>query len=631
MLDALRRGAQTWVAKILFGILIISFGVFWGIEDVFRGAARGSLATVGKSEISATDFQQAFQTQLQEISRQAGKRISAEEARAAGFDKMVLQRLVNDAAVSEHGRELKLAISDEALVDNLKNEEGLQGADGKFSRAMLEEVMRQMGVNERGLFAILRKDEIKRQLVTALANSIAVPQSLLDVQHAWSAEARRLEHFTISPDKVTVSEPDEAALKSTYEANKRRFVEPEFRKFAVLLLTVEDLKKNVAVTEEEIKATYERTKETYDVPEKRRVQQIAFKDKAAAEEAKKALDGGKSFRDVAKDAGATEADINLGLVTKKQMIDKVVAEAAFKLNRDEVSPVIEGRFRPVIVRVVEIQPGKESTLTEVSEKIKDALAKERASPELRSLYDQVVDSRNLGKSHQEIAEALKIRLVEIEAADRTNKRPDGSRALEHSDENAIVAAAFSAQAGVEGDPIELKQSNGYAWIDLRGTTPEKEKPFDQVKEDVKKLFTETERKRLIDELAAQLVIRADQGATFEKLASEAGGTVATTEPITRTTTVSTFDDSAVQKAFGLAKGKAASANTADGSSRVVFRVSDILPAPPASQLDRDRLADALREDMTQSQLDTYISTLTKQLGFAINEAELRRATGVSEQ
>jgi peptidyl-prolyl cis-trans isomerase D len=45
MLDALRRGATGWVAKILFALLVLSFAI-WGVADVFTGFGRGSLAKV---------------------------------------------------------------------------------------------------------------------------------------------------------------------------------------------------------------------------------------------------------------------------------------------------------------------------------------------------------------------------------------------------------------------------------------------------------------------------------------------------------------------------------------------------------------------------------------------------------
>ena len=58
MLDSMRRGAQGWIAKILFGFLVVSFGI-WGIADTFRGYGEGSLARVGKIEISTNEFQQS--------------------------------------------------------------------------------------------------------------------------------------------------------------------------------------------------------------------------------------------------------------------------------------------------------------------------------------------------------------------------------------------------------------------------------------------------------------------------------------------------------------------------------------------------------------------------------------------
>jgi peptidyl-prolyl cis-trans isomerase D len=632
MLDALRRGAQSWLAKVLFAVLIISFGVFWNIEDVFRGAGRGSIAKVGEQDVSIPEFQQALQNELQNLSRQAGKRITTEEARAAGLDGLVLKRLVNDAALSEYAKELKLGISEDALVDNLKKDENLQGADGKFSRAILEEVMRNMGVNERGLLALLRKDELKRQLLTALSNATAVPQPLLDLQHGWNAEQRKIEFFHIDPSTaVKVPEPDDAALKSTYETHKRQFVVPEYRKIAALVLAVEDLKKEMTVTDEEIKQYYEAHKETYDVAEKRRIQQIPFKDRAAAEEAKKALTGGKSFRDVAKDAGATEADINLGLLTKKQLIDKTIAEAAFKLKRDEVSDVIEGRFRPVIVRVVEIQEGKESTLAEVTDKVKDTLAREKAGAEIQQRFEAVEENRNLGKSLKEIADTLKLKFIEVEASDRFNKRPDGGRALDHPDEQAIISAAFSSEKGLDRDAIELKQTNGYAWVDVVSVTEEKQKSLEESKADVKSVFEDMERKRLVDDLATQLVARADLGATFDKLAADGGGKPEVTEAITRTTTPPGLDEAAVQKAFALAKGKSGSADTPDRKSRIVFRVQDVIAAAAPTEAQRNELATELRAELFDDQLAAYIQALNAKLGVSINEAEFKRATGADQQ
>src|SRR5690606_27001384 len=156
--------------------------------------------------------------------------------------------------------------------------------------------------------------------------------------HAWREETRTLEHVQIDPKKVTVAEPDEAKLKETYEAQKADFMTPEYRKVAVLVLSADALKSEVSLTDDELKTYYTDHKATYDKPERRRLQQIAFKDKATAEAARKEIvEGKKNFLDVAKEHGATESDVNLGMVSKDKLIDPKIAEAAFALERDKLS------------------------------------------------------------------------------------------------------------------------------------------------------------------------------------------------------------------------------------------------------------------------------------------------------
>src|SRR5689334_15410213 len=98
MLDALRRGSTGLVAKILFAVLVASFAI-WGIGPVFRNYGHGSLAKVGSHDITMPDFQRAYQQELHMIQRQSGRRITPEQARAAGLDHQVLAQLMAWAAV----------------------------------------------------------------------------------------------------------------------------------------------------------------------------------------------------------------------------------------------------------------------------------------------------------------------------------------------------------------------------------------------------------------------------------------------------------------------------------------------------------------------------------------------------
>lgn len=629
MLDALRRGSTGLVAKLLFALLVLSFAV-WGVADVFQGGGRGALAKVGPQEIRVEEFQRAYQNEINVISQQAGRRITSEQAHAAGLDNRVLARLIAWAAVEQHAAQLGLSLSDAALAESLKNDDAFKGPDGKFNRLAFENVMDRLGLNERGFLQLRRRDELREQVTTALIGGVAVPEASIELMNTWRNETRVVEHFTIDADKaVTVPEPDEAKLKETYEASKSSFMAPEFRKLALLVLSVDQIKKSIEVSDADAQASYDDTKATYNTPERRRIQQIAFKDKAAAEAAKKALDGGKSFGDVAKEAGAKDSDIDLGLVSKDRLIDPKIAEAAFSLPKDKISDPVEGRFATVLLRATDIQPAIDRTFADVKNEVKEKLATKKAEEQLQSLLDQVEDQRSAGKSLKEIGEAMKLQFYEIPEVDRSNKARNGSPAILISDPTAVLQTAFTSGVGIENEVIELPNSS-FAWVDVLDVMETKQKPFDEVKEDVKKFYLTKERARLVSELATQLVERADKGEAMAALATAAGAPkVETTPAFNRSTTPQGMSRDAVTRAFTTAKGNAGSAPDANDKSRIVFKVTDVIAAPPLSEAQRTTITSDLHNQLADEVLSEYVLALQQNLGTRIFEEEFKKVTGAA--
>jgi peptidyl-prolyl cis-trans isomerase D len=626
MLDALRRGSTGMVAKTLFAILVISFAI-WGIGPVFRNFGRGALAKVGSHEIRVEEFQRSLQNEIRALSRQTGRHITPEQAHAAGIDQRVLAQLMAWAAVETHADQLGLALSDKALIDGLKDDPAFKDPKGNFSSIALDNFMQQMGLSERGFLALRRRDELREQVTAALMNGIAVPDSLVDLVNSWRNEKRVAQYFVIDADKaVKVQEPDDAKLKETYEANKSEFTSPEYRKLGVLILTVDDLKNKMEVTDAEVAAKYDETQKDYNTPERRRIQQITFKDKAAAEAAKTALAAGKSFADVAKEAGAKDADIDLGLISKDRLIDPKIADAAFALPKNAVSDPIEGRFATVLVRVSAIEPAVNRTLADVKDQVRDEIAKTKAQAQMQSLIDQVEDGRSAGKPLKDIAEQMKLGYQEVPATDRDNKTPDDKLAVALPDAPAVVKAGFNSQVGLQSEPVELNDG-GYAWVDVLSVSDKKQKPFDEVKEQVKALAISRERERLIGELAAKLVGKADAGTDFASLATEAGGAkVETTPPFTRMTEVQGLPKDAVTRAFTLAKDKAASSPT-KGDTRIVYKVTEMTPAPEPTKEQRATIASQLKNELVDEALNQYVVGLEDRLGAHINATEFKRATG----
>ncbi|MGZ5863661.1 MAG: SurA N-terminal domain-containing protein [Methyloceanibacter sp.] len=131
-LDTLRKGAGRALGMILMGMLVISFAV-WGIADIFRGYGQQTLIQVGKIEITPQEYLRAQRAQLQAMSNDAGRTLSMQEARDAGLETRVLERLIGGAAVDNHARDLKLDIGNAGLLQEVMKDPNLKDATGAFS------------------------------------------------------------------------------------------------------------------------------------------------------------------------------------------------------------------------------------------------------------------------------------------------------------------------------------------------------------------------------------------------------------------------------------------------------------------------------------------------------------------
>ena len=116
MMESLRKGASGIVVKAFLAVLVASF-VVWGVADVFRGYGSRAVATVAGREIQPEQFQQAFEQEFQRVQSQSGQSITREMARKFGLDQQVLGRLIQESVLDAHARDLKLSLTDQAVLD----------------------------------------------------------------------------------------------------------------------------------------------------------------------------------------------------------------------------------------------------------------------------------------------------------------------------------------------------------------------------------------------------------------------------------------------------------------------------------------------------------------------------------
>jgi peptidyl-prolyl cis-trans isomerase D len=632
MLDAMRRGVANILAKILLGLLVIAFA-YWGIGsyDVFhRGGQTNTVATVGKKEISIDDFKRVYQEEMETLSRRHRPAPPPPEANLWGVVQRTLLRLTGVAALDLQANALGLTATNEVVGQFIKGDNpSVVGLDGRTDMAKYVQVIRQAGYNSiQGYEEARRRDLVRQQLVETLGAWTQPQQFLIDALHRYRNEARVIEYLTPDFSKITVAEPTEERLKEYFEQNRGQYIALEERKLNLLMLPREAALSRIKITDEEIKAAYDRAKVSYDVPEKRRVAQLTFPDKAAAEKAYAELSKAKDFNEAAAKAGFPPTDIDLGLLTKAQMIDPKIAAAAFSLKKDELSKPVEGQFSVVLLRISEIEGGKQRSFDEVRPEIRDNIAAERVGQQLQTLHDQVEAARAKGTPLKEVAETLKLPFQEIAAVNRLGKTADGKSAIASPDAARLAEAFFAASPGIETDTIELTDG-GYAWFDLLSVTPQRPRTFDEVKAQVRANFMEEERRKEIAGRVAKEIDALKPGEGLEKIAKALGGKVERSKPVKRSAEAlpAGLSPPLLQQAFAMAKGGVASVPTADGKSRTVFRVADVIAAPSPTEEETAALRADLGRQMRIDLIDQYVSGLRTHYGYTVDEKRLVEALG----
>jgi peptidyl-prolyl cis-trans isomerase D len=635
MLDAMRRGVTNILVKILLGLLIVAFAL-WGVpEFVARNPWQSNaVATVGKKEISVDDFKRTYQEEMEMLARRLGRAPTPEEANLLGVVQRTLLRLTGVAALDLHAKTLGVTASNEIVAQFIRGDNpSVVGPDGKTDMSKYAQVIRQAGYNSVQAYEEARRRDLERQQLVETLGAWTTPQAfLIDALHRYRNETRVIEHLTPSFSKLTVLEPSEDKLKEYFEQNKGRYIALEERKANLLLVPRDAALSRIKITDEEVKAAYDAAKTSYDVPEKRRVAQLTFPDKAAAEKAYAELSKAKDFSAAAAKAGFPATDIDLGLLTRAEMIDPKIADAAFSLKKGELSRPVEGQFSVVLLRISEIEGGKRRSFDEVKAEIRDNIAAERVAQQLQSLHEQVEAGRSKGTPLKEIAAALNLPFQEIAAINKTGKTDDGKAVIAHADAGRIAEAFFAASPGIETDPIDLSDG-GYAWFDLLSVTPQRLRAFDEVKAQVRANFVDEERRKEIASLVAKELEGLQPGEGLERIAKALGGKIERTKPVKRLPEALPAGLTAplLEQAFTMPKGGVASLPTADGKSRTIFRVADVIAAPSPTEEEATTIKTDLTRQMRIDVIDQYVSGLRTRYGYTVDEKKLVEALGGQQE
>jgi peptidyl-prolyl cis-trans isomerase D len=603
MLQAIRTRAGGIIVKVLFGLLIVSFG-FWGIytrspfaEDKSPDAA---VATVGSRDIRADTLQAALQPALERLRSQLGGVLDPAQAKQLGVLDAVLDQIVDRELLDQEVQRLRLDLSDDVIRSAIMSNPAFIGPDGKFSRDQFNQVLAANKLTEDGLVARIRQEVPRGDLLQALTAGVVVPPPVVDAVYRYRAEKRIADVVTVPLSAAAnIPAPTDEQLQKYYEAHPDMFRAAEYRGFTLASLSAADIEGDIKIDEARLKSAYDDRKDDFVIPERRELQQILAPSEEKAKAVETALAGGQDFQKAATEiAGQDPSTIDLGLV-KADDLPKPLADAAFDLPLDKPSEPIKTQLGWHILKVVKIEPPQTQNFDQAKDQLGKQLTAEEAADKLDKIANEADDALAGGGSLDDVAKKYGLKLTTIASTDLSGRDLDGKLIVLPLETKDVLKAVFDASANETSRMTAIGDSAVFAVRVDKVVAPQL-KPLGEVKDRVVAGWQADQKQDAVKKIADDLVAAVGAGTPLAQAASAKGLTVTTSPPLPRRPEgASAVPAAVIVKLFAAKTGDTVAAEDAGGAyvaQLKEIKVPDAAPEGEAKALTT-QLGTSVRYDL----------------------------------
>ena len=443
---------------LLMLVIVPSFALVGisGYQSFGDGA--NTIAKVGDQVVTQQQYEEAQRQQIDRYRQMMGeqfdqKMFDTPEARQSILDNLIAER----AVAAEVGRS-HLVISDAVLQKEVLEIPGLTLPDGKFDLERYKAMLAAQGMTPQMYDARRRSDLALQQLAGAVQNTAFAPNAVSQRLSDITSQEREVQELLLPVAQFVpeVKVTDEM-VKAFYDKNGKFFEIPEQARIEYVVLDGAAVGEQVDVSDADVQSYYDKNQKAYTSVETRNVSHIQVKAAKDASAAVKAAAKAKAeailaevrkapatFAAVAKakseDPATAELGGDLGPVVK-DMLPKPLEDAANKLKQGEISDVVVSDDGYHVMTVTAIKPQHVKTLDEVKGEITADLRKQFAAKkysEMATAFSETVYDQS--DSLKPVADKLKLKVETVANLSRTPSPALGTAPYNNA---KFLAAIFS--------------------------------------------------------------------------------------------------------------------------------------------------------------------------------------------
>ena len=617
-------------------LVVICISMAWYLVPSFSGQSFGistapAVATVSGQDVTVAEVQRQARRTLEQQYPNAGAQAAMLLPFVAG---QAAQQLISEKILIYEAKRMGLRASDDDVRDFLHR--GQLGETlfpgGNFAgQEAYQDLASRFGFTIPQLEQAIKDDIVTNKLRAIVTGTASVSDAEIKKQFEKQSTKVKFDYAVIKKDDILKAiKPADAELRAYYDRNKQTYVNsiPEKRQLKYVVIDTARLLSQTQVTPQDLQNYYEQRRDNYRVPGQINVRQILIKkplpgsdgkvDQKAVEQAHakaddvaKQLKSGGDFAELAKknseDAETAKNGGSLGWVQPDAFPVESVSKAVSSLSKGGTSDVIDAGYAYVILHVDDKQEAHVKSLDEVKPEIEPQIKQQKASQAAQNLADQLLSDARSSNGFDKAAAAKGLQLVSTDFVTSRDTLPG------IGNDQQFTTAAFSQSVNAPPDEVPLHQ--GYAIYQVTAVKPPATPTFEEIKGRVEEEFKNERAAQDLQQKTQELSDRAKSGHDLKKAAKELGATYKTSDfvlPDAQVPDIGAMSGGA-SVAFTLKPGEISGPINNGNVGAVLSVVDRQAPADAEFIAKKDQIREALVQQKQQEAFGLFLADLRESM------------------
>ncbi len=562
VLQSIRERLTGVLAFTILGILVVPFALV-GVNQYFTSSSGNIVVRVNETEITVNDFNQSFSNYRRRMQSIMGAEYDPVQFDQLSSRRKHLDSLIDEELITQAAQLMGLDVDDETLAEEIRGIPAFQ-IEGQFNVDVYQSRLITQGLSPKQFQNEMRSQFIVNQMPRNIAaSSIATPAELKEFV-ALLGQSRTFSAVMVPTENPeVVPEFSEEEIVAWYDSHTEQYQSEEQVIIEYIELDSALLPVGLPPEEDMLREQFEAQKARFVSPEQRQVAHILITVAAdagegdietarqTAEDLSKRARDGEDFATLAKensqDQGSAADGGDLGWVESGVMV-KAFENAMYELSMEApVSEPVQTGFGWHVIQLQEIRESVGQSFEEARMTLVTEFEEDNAARAFLEQADRLVDLVYEDPTTLESAAMVLGLPVNLAGPFPRSGGQEGVTA-----NPAVVDAAFSDLVLLQrsvSDPVNLDE-NQLVMIKLKEHLPVALSPLQEVRDEIITNLSDNLARDNAKSKAMELLSALQSGAgELEVLATESGLDYGRHEKITRNSFVP--DVMLVQEVFGL--------------------------------------------------------------------------------